>query len=831
MRSRKTAAAGTTRADLLCAIVLLTATIGVYAPALFLGKVLLPADIVILMPPWAASAHDRFPDHRFAQNQLHGPIFEYYSWRHYARERMRAGEVPLWNPYELCGNVLLANSQSAVLYPPNFLLYLFSLPTGINMVTALHTFLTGLFMYGLLRALGLRPVAALTGGLAWMFCGLQIVWTEFQTPTAALCWLPGALWAWERYRDSGDWRWAVLGSSGANCLALLAGHLQFAFYVCLAFAVYAVVRTPRPGSVGLMIAALGLGGLLSMATNLPVLEMGRMNFRAAHTDYASSISLRLPPKQLFMLVQPNLFGNPRDYVGFDANGAPTEGNNYWGQYDFIEYTGYMGVPALILALGAGTWWVFRCSGVQVFRRSGEGETEPRTPNPEPQTPAIGFWLVILLVGLLLALGTPLCAVLFYGVPGYRQFNATARALCLFSFGVAGLAGYGVELLLADVAEPVRRRRAVVFAIAAAVVILAGLVAFPGMGLVWQRLFTDQWFGYELRGLRMLLLFGAVTCGLMWLTVRRSSLWISCLLPVAVAADLLAWSTGFNPMTEPAMLGYPTATTDYLQRAGINRAVSLETPGKGIKSFIVPNYNVVPHLREVQGADSLHTWRYHHLLERIVKQMDAAWGGFSDPNTVHVPAVSHQFFNLLNVRYISTQMALDERLFNRADDAEMTIYENPRAAGPAWMVGGAVEAHGLDAISALLGAPDFDGRKTAVVEQPVSELVSGAAVGSPVTITAFSPHREEADVDARAPGLVVFSESAFPGWRARVDGRQQPVLTADYVLRSVYVPAGRHHITLSYEPASYRVGLYLSAVAAGLFAALLLSGRRTKRPPD
>src|SRR5688572_17994618 len=140
-----------TLADGACIGALLALTLAVYAPALFGGKVLLPADIVPLMAPYSATARERFPEFRFAQNQLHGPIFEYYSWRHYARERIRVGEVPLWNPYELSGNVLLANSQSAVLYPPNVLLYLFSLPTGINLVTALHTFLTGLFMFGLLR--------------------------------------------------------------------------------------------------------------------------------------------------------------------------------------------------------------------------------------------------------------------------------------------------------------------------------------------------------------------------------------------------------------------------------------------------------------------------------------------------------------------------------------------------------------------------------------------------------------------------------------------------------------------------------------------------------
>src|SRR5207248_9362750 len=145
------------RANATCILVLFAATVAVYFPALFLGKVLLPADIVPLMAPWAATAREKFPDYRFAQNQLHGPIFEYYSWRHYARERMRAGEVPLWNPYELSGNVLLANSQSAVLYPPNLLLYLFPLWYGINIVTALHTFLTGLFMFLLLRALRLHP--------------------------------------------------------------------------------------------------------------------------------------------------------------------------------------------------------------------------------------------------------------------------------------------------------------------------------------------------------------------------------------------------------------------------------------------------------------------------------------------------------------------------------------------------------------------------------------------------------------------------------------------------------------------------------------------------
>jgi len=77
-------------------------------------------------------------------------------------------------------------------------------------------FLTGLFLYLLLRVLKRSPVAALTGALIWMFCGLQIVWTEFQTPTAALCWLPAVLLCWEIYAQGRGWRWAVLAAAAPS---------------------------------------------------------------------------------------------------------------------------------------------------------------------------------------------------------------------------------------------------------------------------------------------------------------------------------------------------------------------------------------------------------------------------------------------------------------------------------------------------------------------------------------------------------------------------------------------------------------------------------------
>jgi hypothetical protein len=871
------------RTDRLCVLALLLATLAVYAPALFGGKALLPADIVPLMRPWAVTAREKFPDFRFAQNQMHGPIFEYYSWRHYARERLHAGEVPLWNPYELGGNVLLANSQSAVLYPPNLLLYLLPLPAGINLVTALHTFLTGFFLFGLLRTLGLRPPAALTGALVWMFCGLQVAWTEFQTPTAALCWLPGALWAWERYAQSREWRRGVFGAGGAVAMTLLAGHLHFAFYVALAFVLYAAYRmlgvrrwalsvgdsgspspplplTPSPPLI--LIAALACGLLLSMCTLLPVVEMARMNYRAEKPDYATAVALRLPPENLLTLLLPDLFGNPRDYVTFDSEGRATQGYAYWGKFDYIEYAAYLGIPALILALigasGVGRWALGKTSMPDAPERergrrasAAIRQRSVLTPTSAPSLNAQSYFLFLAALGLLLALGTPVCMLFFYGVPGYRQFNATARALCLFSFAMAALAAYGVERIHAAGEKRETGGFRLPYGITFGV-LLAGLAAFPGTALVWKiqndrgqevaRLLTDYWLGYTLAHWSRFLLFTALTGILLHLILRRREpgagnqesgrlfsrlstldsrlIW---LLPALAAADLLVWGRGFNPMTDPAMLGYPTITTDFLKNTPPDRVVSLETPGQGIKSFIVPNYNAVAGFREAQGADSLHTRRYHALIGRVVLQMEPGRSApFTDPNTIRVPALDHPLFDMLNVRYVTTtpERQLDTARFRRAHEAELTIWENMRAPGPAWMVGEWERVKGADQAVARLSAPDFDPRRTALLEGEAPVQPDPDAAGSPARIVEFQPHRITAEVDARGSGLLIFSETAFPGWRATVDGSPAPLLTANYILRAVALNAGTHRVTLTYEPASYRVGLFLICLTLGAMVASL-----------
>lgn len=802
-----------------CATVFLAAT-AAYGPALARGRVLLPADLVQLMRPWSVNYRDRFPDLRFAQNQLHGPIFEYTPWRSYARQSLRAGRVPLWNPYELTGNVLLANNQSAVLYPPNALLTLLPLAAGINAVALLHALVTGLLMFGLLRAWRLSTAASACGSVVWMLCGVQTVWLEFQTPTAALCWLPGALWGWsawiERRRPS-----ALAGSAACLALSLLAGHLQFSFYVALGFALFALVTsTVQQGLRGLRdagwaLAPLSAAAALAAPALLPVTEMARTNYRAKAPSYAESIGLALPPVHLLTLVQPDLFGNPRDYVSIAPDGSARSGHPYWGKYDYIEYTIYMGVPALLLAL-------LGITGLRLRRRSDAAD----------QTPAQGLAagaVALAAVGLLLGLGTPAGAVLYALVPGYAQFHAPARAMALASFALALLAALGVDH--AQGALPASRRA---LGIAVAVVAAALLVAFPGLGLAYPQLLSDHWLPYVGGAAARGLGFVALTAGALWALRGRRATVAAWSLPAIAALDLCLWGAGFNPAVDPAMLGGATRVTDVLKANGAARTLSLEAPEHGIKSFIVPNYNAVLGYREVQGADSMHSSRVHAFLADAAVRMGADPAApFADPNTVRLRGARDVALDMLNVSLVTSpaEAPLDGLGLVRQEDAELVVWRNPRALGTAWLVSSARAVPSAEEARRQVGAKGFDPRAVACVEGLDADL-SGLGQGA-VRLSEHSAHRQAFEVQSSAPGLLVMSEPAMVGWRATVQAggataTPARILIANGLLRAVRVPAGRSVVRLAYEPASYRVGLFLGLAALASMLGLIAAGV-TARP--
>ena len=180
--------------------------------------------------------------------------------------------------------------------------------------------------------------------------------------------------------------------------------------------------------------------------------------------------------------------------------------------------------------------------------------------------------------------------------------------------------------------------------------------------------------------------------------------------------------------------------------------------------------------------------------------------------------------LLNVRHVLSPFPATVRGFLPAgEDEGLRRYEVQGAFGRAFLPPGARVATDDEAFEALR-TPGFDPGRTALVA-PLPEgirLPQPRPSGSWAVARFLSdePERAVLSTSASAASLLVLTRTWDPGWTARIDGESVPVLRAHLALLAVVLPPGEHRVELAYRPASFRIGLGLSA--AGLLGVLALS---------
>jgi hypothetical protein len=112
-----------------------------------------------------------------------------YPWRAFAAQAIRKFELPLWNHQILAGAPFVANGQSAVFYPINFLYYF--LPT--NAAWSLRPFLwvicSGCFTAVFVEAIGGSISGSIVAGIVYSMGGFVSAWQGWPISDAAM-WLP-----------------------------------------------------------------------------------------------------------------------------------------------------------------------------------------------------------------------------------------------------------------------------------------------------------------------------------------------------------------------------------------------------------------------------------------------------------------------------------------------------------------------------------------------------------------------------------------------------------------------------------------------------------------
>ncbi len=170
------------------------------------------------------------------------------------------------------------------------------------------------------------------------------------------------------------------------------------------------------------------------------------------------------------------------------------------------------------------------------------------------------------------------------------------------------------------------------------------------------------------------------------------------------------------------------------------------------------------------------------------------------------------------------------LVQRFDDERsgVLVYENPDAMPRAFGVYSLGTRDTQDEILDALATGDGATVWVASADHPGAGSPPVDAPPPQVSPTRESSHGAvlEWRVSFPADGFLVVLDTFYPGWTARVDGAEAPILRANYAFRAIPVAAGEHVVTLRFAPRRWVLGITLALVAiVGLVSLPRWTGRR------
>lgn len=206
-------------------------------------------------------------------------------------------------------------------------------------------------------------------------------------------------------------------------------------------------------------------------------------------------------------------------------------------------------------------------------------------------------------------------------------------------------------------------------------------------------------------------------------------------------------------------------------------------------------------------------RYNELITYgITPEMQTLMAGFEQPQTIDSLMGNLPVINMLNTKYI---------IYN----PDQPPLPNGHALGNAWLVEQVKVVDNADEeIKSLKG---FEPQTTAIVNKRFVDQLGGFTSGSgegQIKLTEYKPNylKYEATIQ-EGNQLAVFSEIYYPkGWNSYIDGKEATHVQANYVLRAMVIPAGKHEIEFKFEPKSYYMGNKVS-MASSILLLLAIAG--------
>jgi hypothetical protein len=689
----------------------------------------------------------------------------FYPLKLYTADRMRAGEIPLWNPLSGTGEPWLANGQAGVFYPPNLLFLLPSPALGAGLYLLLHFAVAVWGARRFLKEENVSDAGSLFGAAGFAACGYAASLAAYWNHFGAFAYLPAIAAV---ARSGLRTRASMLGLAALVGLQAMAGspEMTLASVSLAAVLVLAprrefpdpIVALPRAVSARRLGAGLALGLALAAWALVPMAEL------VVRSDRRHPLP-----------VEARDFGDlsapaARSAAGF---GEPAGA----GGYLVSLYTGPLIVLAAVAAFGEDhrrrLAWILAAFGI---------------------------------VGVLLAVHGPPGSWL-RSLPPFDRVRYPAKWLAWTVFALAMLSGLGVDGLRFAALAPRRR-------IAAAVLLLLG-AAVCALAPQPAAVRLAAAVGCAALALSALFAPGRPALGTTLSAAAAAGLVVS----LALASASLP---RFAP--EAALRRCPTVIAPLSHVAG--RVV---TPPMGAlwswalrddrfdeallrrqREALLGYTNLTCRVPAVRTAAPLKTAGAAAIEEAVGPAEDAGAAGAAGARFLWTPIPPASLPSRHMEEFYRAPLAP-----YRPRLSFLTSYRVEPDAERAWRraAGGEID---LTKEVLLDRKPEPDPRGGQAKPLLVARLAEEA------------PERVVAELTTSNPGLLVLTDLHYPGWIAEEEGKRLPLLKADGFFRAVALPAGTHRVVFRYRPLSFYAGAAISVLALLSLLVLWHSGEPVRR---
>lgn len=787
------------RTIILVSLIFITVSLLFFYP-IFKGKIPFPGDLLVgNYSPYNTNSYSSYLPGG-VPHKAQGPdvIRQLFPWKYFVVENLKRFEIPLWNPYYLSGNPMLANFQSGVFYPFNLIFLTINFVDAWTIFITLSPILSSIFMYLFLRELKLKNLSSIFASITFSFSSYMVVWMEYGNVGHTFLWLPLILLTIEKFIKKQNILHMIYFSL-ICAISFLAGYIQGYFYIILVGSVYffgrsVLLKKVSSRSIVLFLMGVVISLLLSAVQLIPTIELFTNSARVGYS-LEQIENLLNPIWYLITTIVPNFFGHPA-------------ARNSWFYGTYIERVSYFGIIPLILSLLA----------LLNFRKRRE----------------------IIIFGGLFIFSLFLATNFFFNkfiylIPfPFLSTTVPTRVLSIFVLCGSILAGFGLEFLL----EKVNKK---------SIAISTGLILIV-ISSSWIFVFLLPIFAPSISWINdlsiakrnliiptvILILFSV---GL-YAYFKKNSLRkiFLVLLFILTFFDLFYFFHKITPFS-PKEYVYPkTAVLQYLKDNGsINRFWGY---GSG---FIENNFSTIENLYTADGYEPLHIKRYGELISaskdgNITNSLSRSdvniQGGYGE-NDLKNNVYRQRILNLLGVKYILNKKdnsqidsAFSSEIYKLIwQEAPWQIYENMSVLPRVFLASDYVVEKNKDKIIQMIFDDKFNLREEIILEEELSPKLSlSKDENAKVEIGKYTPNKVVLKTNSAGNMLLFISDNYYKGWKVSIDGENGKIYRANYSFRAVPIKKGNHEVIFSYHPNSFFLGGKISLVTIIVLVAVVTIGK-------